>query len=108
MADKSQIQSVGGQYATAIATGTTEVVVSTTAGRVNKLFYVADGTAALEIYDSSTTSTAGFLVYATLATTTKGSQVDLQIPVQTGIVIKRTTGTPTSSITFNKNQAYGL
>lgn len=107
MADASIQSNDGGQYRAAIATGTTEVVVSTTAGRLCKLVYCAAGTAGLEIYDSSTTSTAGTLVFATIATATAGTVVTLDIPLVTGIVVKRTTGTPTSLVTYNKNGTNG-
>lgn len=108
MADKSILHTTGGQYRAAIATGTTEVVVSTQAGRLNKLVYVGGGTAAIEIYDSATTSTAGVLVYASIATTTAGNTVDLQIPIETGIVVKRASGTPAGLVTYTKSGTYGL
>lgn len=107
MADKAQIGSVGGQYATVCAANTA-VAVSNSPGRICKLFFLTNfsNTVATTIYDN--TAAGGTGVYITLANSATSSQIDLQIPVANGIYWGGGTNTPPVVITYTKDGAYGL
>lgn len=93
-ADRALQQSRGGQYNTYVAGANGETLVYTGAGRACRLLFSAVGTVAVSIYDG-TQSTGGTLIYTSTTNPTVGiAPVELDWPIQTGIVIK---GTSTAS-----------
>lgn len=106
MADKSIPQNTGGQYALTAST-TTETAIYTGGGRVCQVVILTAGTAANSLYDG-TNSTTGKLIWTDITNRTVGQVVSLQIPVDTGIVVKGTTGSGGVLVTFNKTDVSGL
>lgn len=110
MADKSQMQSNGGQQTFIVAAGTgADVAASTQAGRLCKLYITTTGSAQTLIYDSATTTGAAgaVLIYASSAALAAGDVVDLQIPVSTGIVPKRVTNTAGFALGYTVDRVQG-
>ncbi len=108
MADLSVPQGLGGQYYTIHTGGAVETAINTTtAGRLCRVTIITAGTAANSIYDG-TNSTAGTLIWTDITNRTIGNQVDLQIPVAVGIVVKGTTGAAGLIVSYNSSAgAYG-
>jgi len=107
MADASVPQNLGGQYGGLHTGGNVETAVFTSGGgRLCRVTIVTAGTAANSIYDG-TNSTAGVLIWTDITNRTVGNQVDLQLPVTTGIVVKGTTGAAGVYVSYNKTGVYG-
>lgn len=107
MADLSVPQNLGGQYGAIHTGGNVETAINTTAaGRLCRVTIITAGTAANSIYDG-TNSTAGTLIWTDITNRTVGQQVDLQIPIATGIVVKGTTGAAGLYVSYNKTGALG-
>lgn len=107
MADKSVPQGVGGQYGGLHTGGDVETAVYTSGGgRLCRVTIVTAGTAANSIYDG-TQSTGATLIWTDITNRTVGEQVDLQLPITTGIVVKGTTGAAGVYVTYNKTGALG-
>lgn len=110
MADKSQMQSDGGQYAVAVAAGTlAETVAYTGAGRLCRVTCLTAGTASLAIYDSNTTTgaTSAVLLCVTTAALNPGDQISPQLVFQYGLLPKQVTNTPGVALNYTKDTAYG-
>lgn len=110
MADKSLIQSDGGQAYVTIAAGTkAETVAVTGPGRLTRVWGVTNGTASLAVYDSNTTTGASTatLIYATTATFGPGTVVNVQVPYVYGLLPKQITNTPGVCLGYNTDNPGG-
>jgi len=112
MADKSLIETDGGQAAVAVAAGTAADAVltgSTGGGRLCRVHCTTAGTVALQIFDSITTSgdAAAVLLYQTTAALNPGDTVNVQVPFANGLMPKCITNTPGVVVTFAKDTALG-
>jgi len=96
----------GGQFNAAVASLTTETLVYTGAGILNKLSITAAGTASLSIYDG-TQSTGGTLIFTSLTNDALGTVKDLQFPFANGLLVKGTTGVPAVGLFYCKAGSNG-
>lgn len=101
MADSTIQSNAGGQYSTAVAGANAETLVYTGAGRLNSISVITVGTVGVSIYDG-TQSTGGTLIYANVTNPTLGTVVQLNWPINTGILVKGT-----STATHGIALAYG-
>jgi hypothetical protein len=110
MADRSNMQSDGGQAYVTIAAGTlAETVAVTGAGRICRIHATTNGTASLAVWDSSTTSGAATAVQlvATTATFAVGTSITVNVPFINGILPKQITNTPGVCITYTRDVPRG-
>lgn len=108
MADRALQQSRGGQFSTFVAGAAGETLVYTGEGRLQRISLATVGTVAVSIYDG-TQSTGGTLIYTSTTNPTVGiAPVDLDWPINVGIVVK---GTSTAShgiaLAYNKSGVNG-
>ncbi len=96
----------GGQFNAAVSSVTTETLVYTGNGIINRISITAAGTASVSIYDG-TQSTGGTLIFTSLTNDALGVVKELQFPVANGILIKGTTGCPGLGIFYSKGGANG-
>jgi hypothetical protein len=111
VADKSIIQTSGGQYSVQVAAGT---LVNTPAyiggGRICRASITTLGSVDLQLWDSATTTGAAgaTLVGNITGAAPVGTVIDLQIPVTTGILPLQITNTPGLALSYSKDTVYGL
>lgn len=110
MADKSIIQTGGGQYAVNVAAGT---LVNTTAvtgpGRLCRVSITTVGSVDLQLWDSvtSTGATTAILLGSVTGAAAVGAVVTLDVPIVAGIMPLQITNTPGVCISYTKDTPYG-
>lgn len=110
MADKSIIQTDGGQYTVNVAAGTlVNTLVFTGPGRICRVAITTLGSVDLQLWDSATTTGAAgaILVGNVTGAAAVGTILSLQIPVTTGILPLQVTNTPGVALSYVKDTTYG-
>ncbi len=109
MADRSKIQTDGGQKYTAVAAGTTaaDAVLSAKPGRINRVVVNTAGTDVLVLHDHATASGSGRAVWSSPSTYALGAISVLDIPVANGIVALKANGSAAATVYFTEDGVTG-
>ena len=106
MANKINHAGLVGQFNAAVTNGNSETLVYTGAGALHRFSILTAGTASFSIYDG-TQSTGGTLIFTSLTNDAVGTVKDCQFPVNTGIVVKGTTGSAGIGVFYSKSGVNG-
>lgn len=109
MPDFSNVHTDGGQKTGVVAAGSgaADVVVSAKPGRINRVVVTTAGTAALELHDHATASSATRRVWKSIATPAVGDVLTLDLPVANGIVALQASGSAAVTIAYTEDAVAG-